>query len=159
MCELRKLFTFEDFMLFQKMMHEKNLAVEVEQYAAQKYDDASYNPSSSTANWACSTCTWMNAPMTTQCEHCQSSKSGSHSFQQNTSSVASNSTHEYRSTSYHDSHATFHPDTSDDLAKAIRESKKVASIQKRQNDREARALAMAVVTTEGAQQRRRTRKL
>ncbi len=147
---LRKLFTFEDFMLFQKMMHEKNLAVETEQHVAQKYDDPSYSASPSRANWACSTCTWMNAPMTTICEHCQSAKLGSpspshHNSYDNSSaaSLSSTTTHAYSDGSYNAVSNGGQHGSEDDFAKAIRESEKEATIRKRLNDREARALAMA----------------
>ena len=68
---LTQLLTFEDFMLFQKMMHEKNLEAESMEYQAMNVQSSSsdHRNVSPTANWACPSCTYMNAPSCQICEY------------------------------------------------------------------------------------------
>ena len=73
---LTQLLTFEDFMLFQKMMHEKNLEAESMEYQAMS-SSSDHRNVSPTANWACPSCTYMNAPSCQICEYCHAARYGS----------------------------------------------------------------------------------
>ena len=140
---LRKLFTFEDFMLFQKMMHDKNLMVEDANYASQKVDDPEYV---GTANWACTNCKYMNTPDLMVCEYCHSAKLGSPAAGHLSSYPGGAGDSEYASSVSTLSSSRVSgagSNTEDDLARAIRESEKEATIRKRDGAREARQIALA----------------
>jgi len=130
---LTQLLTFEDFMLFQKMMHDKNLEAEAKEYGAtNSHSSFTYHQNSSpTANWACSACTYMNGPSLQTCEYCHVARYGTSPQRNN---VNNNDSHNNNN----NSNDADDPNLRQALLLSVKDEKR----RKRQEERERQQMAM-----------------
>ena len=138
---LTQLLTFEDFMLFQKMMHDKNLEVESMEYGSPNSHNntSSYHQNSSpTANWACPSCTYMNAPSSQICEYCHVPRYGSPPQHNNNDNYDNNNNNHNNNSNNNNNNDVDDENIRQALLLSVKDEKR----RKRQAEREARQMAM-----------------